>query len=62
MDGWGPRLKELVLVPGSGGVYDVEIDGAVVYSKQAIGRSGYPDADEVLPSIRAAIGDELLRD
>ena len=60
MAGWGPRLRELVLIPGSGGVYDVEIDGEVVYSKHALGRKGYPEADEVLPAIRAAIGDEFF--
>ena len=60
MAGWGPILRELVLVPGSGGVYDLEVDGEVVYSKHAVGRKGYPEDDEVLPALRAAIGDELL--
>lgn len=55
-------LRELVLVPGSGGVYDLEADGEVVYSKHAEGRKGYPEADEVLPALRAAIGDEVVRD
>ena len=62
MAGWGPILRELVLVPGSGGVYDLEVDGEVVYSKHALGGRGYPDADAVLPELRAAIGDEVLRD
>ena len=53
-------LRELVLIPGSGGVYDLEVNGEVVYSKHALGRTGYPEADEVLPALRAAIGDELL--
>lgn len=60
MAGWGPVIRELVLVPGSGGVYDLEVDGAMVYSKHALGGKGYPDDDEVLPALRAAIGDELL--
>ncbi len=32
----------------------------MVYSKHAEGRKGYPEDDEVLPVIRAAIGDEVL--
>ena len=42
------------------GVYDLEVDGEVVYSKHALGGKGYPDDDEVLPALRAAIGAELL--
>lgn len=59
MAGWSSVIRELVLVPGSGGVYDLEVDGAVVYSKHAVGRRGYPEADEVLPALREAIGPEL---
>ena len=62
MAGWSPIIRELVLVPGSGGIYDLEVDGAMVYSKHAVGRKGYPEADEVLPALRAAIGDELIKD
>lgn len=51
----------MTLIPGSGGVYDVEIDGAMVYSKHAEGRKSYPEDDEVLPAIRAAIGAEVLQ-
>jgi predicted Rdx family selenoprotein len=51
-----------VLVPGSGGVYDLEANGEVVYSKHALGRTGYPDADEVLAALRDAIGPEVLTD
>ena len=55
-------LQELVLVPGSGGVYDLEADGEMVYSKRALGGKGYPEADEVLPALRDAIGPEVLTD
>ena len=41
-------------------MYDVEIDGTIVYSKHAEGRKGYPEDDEVLPAIRAALGPEVL--
>jgi len=48
-----------VIVPGSGGVFDVEVDGAMVFSKHALGLRAYPQPDEVLPALRAAIGDEV---
>jgi selenoprotein W-related protein len=33
------------MIPGSGGVFDVEVDGALVYSKKQTGR--FPDPGEV---------------
>lgn len=47
-------------MPGSGGVFDLEADGAVIWSKRALGLKDYPEPDEVLPALRAAIGDEVL--
>lgn len=46
-------------MPGSGGVFDVEADGAVIFSKHALGLRAYPDPDDVLPALRTAIGDEV---
>jgi selenoprotein W-related protein len=34
------------LIPGSGGVFDVRVDGALVYSKHATGR--FPEPGEVV--------------
>jgi predicted Rdx family selenoprotein len=48
-----------VIVPGAGGVFDLEADGDVVFSKHALGLRAYPQPDEVLPALRAAIGDEV---
>ena len=45
-------------MPGAGGVFDVEADGAVVFSKHALGLRDYPEPDAVLPALRAAIGHE----
>lgn len=59
IQGWGPVLRELVIVPGAGGVFDVEADGAVVFSKHALGLRAYPEPDDVLPALRAAIGPEV---
>lgn len=59
MAGWSSVIRELVLVPGSGGVYDLEVDGAVVYSKHAAGRRDYPQDDELLAILRDVIGPPL---
>jgi selenoprotein W-related protein len=52
-------LRELVLVPGTGGVFDVHVDGELVFTKKMLGR--YPQPDDVLPLLREALGDELRR-
>ncbi len=56
--GWGPVLRVLEIVPGSGGVFDVEVDGDLVFTKKMLGR--YPQPDDVLPLLRSALGDEVL--
>lgn len=38
-------IDSLTLVPGSGGVFDVTVDGDLVYSKQKTGR--FPEPGEV---------------
>jgi selenoprotein W-related protein len=44
------------VVPGTGGVFDVEVDGRKVFWKKMIGR--YPDPGDVLPLLREAMGAE----
>jgi selenoprotein W-related protein len=51
-------LRQLVLVPGTGGVFDVHVDDELVFTKKMLGR--YPQPDDVLPRLRAVLGDELL--
>jgi predicted Rdx family selenoprotein len=46
-------------VPGTGGIFDVEVDGTVVFTKKMLGR--YPQPDDVLPLLRATMGDEVLQ-
>ena len=38
---------------GSGGVFDVHLDGELVFTKKMIGR--YPEPDDVVPLIAAVI-------
>lgn len=42
---------ECQLTPGGGGVFDVSVDGRLVYSKHRTGR--FPEPDEVLAALRA---------
>ncbi|HET6850050.1 MAG TPA: Rdx family protein [Gaiellales bacterium] len=56
--GWGPLLTVLELVPGTGGIFDVHVDGELLFTKPMIGR--YPDPEDVLPLLRERIGNEVL--
>jgi selenoprotein W-related protein len=51
-------LAALELVPGTGGVFDVDVDGERIFFKKMIGR--YPQPDDVLPLLRARIGTEVM--
>ena len=42
---------EVKLIPGSGGIFEVAIDGALVFSKKRVGRHAQPG--EVVEAIRA---------
>ena len=38
------------VVTGTGGIFDVHLDGELVFEKSMLGR--YPDPDDVLPLLR----------
>jgi selenoprotein W-related protein len=42
------------LVRGGGGVFDVEVDGELLFSKKAEGR--FPENDEIIERLRALRG------
>jgi selenoprotein W-related protein len=42
------------LIPGSGGIFDVEADGRMVFSKHEVGR--FPEEDEVLKALKSLVG------
>jgi selenoprotein W-related protein len=58
MQGWSPILDALEIVPGTGGVFDVDVDGERVFFKAMIGR--YPQPDDVLPLLRERLGPEVM--
>ena len=39
---------------GADGIFDVHVDGELVFEKKMIGR--YPDPDDVLPLVREKLG------
>ncbi len=41
------------MIPSRGGVFEVEVDGQLVYSKKATGRHGEPD--QILKEIRSLV-------
>ena len=47
-------IGALEIVPGANGIFDVHVDGELVFTKSMLGR--YPDPDDVLPLIRARLG------
>lgn len=58
MAGWSPVLAALELVPGTGGVFDVDVGGERIFFKEMLGR--YPQPDDVLPLLREHIGPEVM--
>lgn len=50
-------LEVLEIVPGTGGVFDVHVDGELLFTKKMLGR--YPDPDDVVPLLRERIGAEV---
>lgn len=50
LEQWQNAIGVLELVPGGGGIFDVQVDGELVFTKQMLGR--YPEPDDVLPLLR----------
>ena len=50
---FGESLAAVTLIPGSGGVYNVALDGATLFSKDSAGR--FPEPEELLQASGAAI-------
>jgi selenoprotein W-related protein len=50
MDEFEHSIDELTLIPSRGGVFEVTIDGDLVYSKKATGR--HATYDEIAAAVR----------
>ena len=49
----GSDVAEMSLMPSGGGVFEVIVDGALVFSKKALGR--HAEDGEVLPLVSEAL-------
>ena len=47
LEEWEGVIGVLEVVPGKGGIFDVHVDGELVFTKSMLGR--YPQPDEVVP-------------
>jgi selenoprotein W-related protein len=50
LEEWEGRIATLEIVPGTGGIFDVHVDGDLVFEKKMLGR--YPEPDDVVPVLR----------
>ena len=53
LDRFESSIESLALVPGGGGVFEVTVDGDLIFSKKSLGR--HAEIDEVLKSFKAKI-------
>ena len=54
LEEWERQIGLLEVVPGKGGIFDVHVDGELVFTKSMLGR--YPEATDVMPLLRSALG------
>ena len=54
LEEWERSIGLLEVVPGKGGIFDVHVDGELVFTKSMLGR--YPQADDVVPLLREHLG------
>jgi selenoprotein W-related protein len=54
LEEWEDVIGAVETVPGVGGIFDVRVDGDLVFTKSMIGR--YPEPDDVVPLLRERLG------
>ncbi len=54
---FGEQIGELALVPGTGGVFEVRVNGTVLFNKKQQGR--YPEAKELKQLLRDVISPQM---
>jgi selenoprotein W-related protein len=59
LDKWAPVIERLELIPSSGGVFEVTVDDALVFSKRALGR--HATDGEVAGLVQPLLGDPVDR-
>lgn len=54
---FGGRLGEVALIPGAGGIFEVRLDGELLFSRKTAGR--FPETSEIKQLIRDRIAPEM---
>jgi len=54
LEEWEDSVSAVEVVTGVGGVFDVHVDGELVFEKSMLGR--YPEPDDVMPLLREKLG------
>jgi selenoprotein W-related protein len=50
LEDWEGVIESVEVVTGAGGIFDVHVDGELVFTKSMLGR--YPQPEDVLPLLR----------
>ncbi len=50
LEEWEEALDIVEVIPGANGIFDVHVNGELVFTKSMLGR--YPQPDEVVPLLR----------
>ena len=50
LEEWEDAVGVVEVVPGANGIFDVHVNGELVFTKSMLGR--YPQPDEVVPLLR----------
>ena len=50
LEEWEDAVGAVEVVPGADGIFDVRVDGELVFTKSMLGR--YPEPGEVVPLLR----------
>jgi len=53
LENWEDVVGMLEVVPGANGIFDVHVDGELVFTKSMLGR--YPEPEDVTPLLRAKL-------
>jgi predicted Rdx family selenoprotein len=54
LEEWEDAVGVVEVVTGANGIFDVHVDGELVFTKSMLGR--YPDPDDVIPLLRETLG------
>jgi selenoprotein W-related protein len=60
LNAWAPRIARAVLLPSSGGRFEVRLDAELIFSKAALDR--HPRPGEVHGLVAARLGPPIVRD